>query len=570
MNVHAPWSGLAASVCASPFKLVLPTLGLALLAVGVPFSGQVQPGITVTLESGGSPFALSLETQLLPGLPGLQSYAMGTHEGLWLLLGGRLDGLHRRQPWASFDQAGHNTNAWVLNPETGQLWSRALNELPSDIAEQLSATNPCFQQEGEMLYWVGGYGYSASADAHLTYPALLVIDVPGFIQAVQDGTPLVAHVQRLADERFAVTGGQLHRLGTQWMLVGGHRFDGLYNPMGHATHVQTYTDAVRRFRLSASAGTLSVTHLSDFADAALFHRRDYNLLPQIFEDGSLGLTVFSGVFRPDVDQPFLNSTDLDTLSWSERPDFAQYLNHYHCANTALYSPGQQAMHSVFFGGIAQYTLDGSGNLIQDLDVPFVSTIARVTRLSDGSMAEHQLPISMPELLGAGAEFISVEGLPYTAPGILDLDALLAMAGGDSVLIGHIFGGIRSPEPNVFWVEDGTLSSADARIFGVWLKAGGATGLDALNTASVNSLSLQVYPNPNDGNFTVSFALDEPAEASVRVFDAKGTLLESRPLGLLSSGRQTHALSLRNPGEGMYIVELKAGGQTTVQIVHGEF
>jgi len=570
MKFRALLSGSAAWANAGLTRQLLAVLLFGFWLIGTYARARAQPGPSAAVESGMSPFALSLEATVLPGLPGMQSYAVGTHEGLWLLLGGRLDGLHRRQPWASFDQAGHNTNAWVLNPQTGEIWTRALSDLTPVIAEQLSATNPCFQQEGETLYWVGGYGYSGSADAHLTYPALLTINIPGFIQAVRDGGALDPHVRRLGDERFAVTGGHLQRLGNQWLLVGGHRFDGLYNPMGHGTHVQTYTDAARRFRLHESGETLSATHLPDYADAALFHRRDYNLLPQIFEDGRLGLTVFSGVFRPDVDQPFLNSTDLDTLSWSARPDFAQYLNHYHCATTALYSPAQQAMHSVFFGGIAQYTLDAGGNLIQDLDVPFVSTIARVTRTADGAMGEHQLPVRMPELLGAGAEFIPVEGLPYAAPGILNLDALLALAGGDSVLIGHIFGGIRSPEPNVFWVEDGTLSSADARIFGLWLKAGGATGMDALNAASVNSLSLQVYPNPNDGNFTVSFELEERAEASVRVFNARGELLETRALGSLSSGRQVHALSLNSPGEGLYIVELQAGGKTTVQIVHGEF
>lgn len=547
----------------------------ALLVLFIAVSGALQrlsaqPPAAAALQSDVSPFALQISETSITGLPGLQSYAVGTHEGLWLLLGGRLDGLHRRQPWASFDQPGHNTQAWVLNPQTGQVWSRPLSELPPDIAEQLSATNPCFHQDGESLHWVGGYGYSASQDDHLTYPALLVVDVPGFIQAVQNETPLGDHVRRLADERFAVTGGQLHRLGNQWLLVGGHRFDGRYNPMGHATHVQTYTDAVRRYRLYETAGTLNVTHLPDFADAALFHRRDYNLLPQIFEGDRLGLTVFSGVFRPDVDQPFLNSTNLDTLGWSEQPGFAQYLNHYHCAKAALYSPGQQAMHNVFFGGIAQYTLDPGGNLIQDLDVPFVPTIARVTRSATGDMAEFQLPVSMPALLGAGAEFIPVEGLPYVAPDILDLDALLALAGGDSLLIGHIFGGIRSPEPNVFWVEDGTMSSASARIFGVWLKAGSALGHDALNVSSMGSLDLQVYPNPNDGNFTVAFELDESAEANVRVFDAQGKLLEMRAFGQLPSGRQVHPLSLRNPGEGLYVVELQVGNRTTVQVVHGEF
>ena len=45
----------------------------------------------------------------------------------------------------------------------------------------------------------------------------------------------------------------------------------------------------------------------------------------------------------------------------------------------------------FFGGIAQY-YDSLGILVQDNNVPFVKTIARVTRDASGTMAEYKLPI----------------------------------------------------------------------------------------------------------------------------------------------------------------------------------
>ncbi len=47
-----------------------------------------------------APFGIALESIDVPGVGGLQSYALGQHEGKWLVIGGRLDGLHRRQPWA--------------------------------------------------------------------------------------------------------------------------------------------------------------------------------------------------------------------------------------------------------------------------------------------------------------------------------------------------------------------------------------------------------------------------------------------------------------------------------------
>lgn len=45
-------------------------------------------------------FEISIEPTTISGLGGLHSYAFGQHQGKWLLVGGRLDGLHQRQPWA--------------------------------------------------------------------------------------------------------------------------------------------------------------------------------------------------------------------------------------------------------------------------------------------------------------------------------------------------------------------------------------------------------------------------------------------------------------------------------------
>ena len=51
-----------------------------------------------------SPFeyAVHIDSIQIPGLPGLHSYAFAEHDGKWLIIGGRTDGLHPRQPFASF------------------------------------------------------------------------------------------------------------------------------------------------------------------------------------------------------------------------------------------------------------------------------------------------------------------------------------------------------------------------------------------------------------------------------------------------------------------------------------
>jgi hypothetical protein len=51
--------------------------------------------------------------------------------------------------------------------------------------------------------------------------------------------PFVVQIQ---DDAFAVKGGYIGKMGNDFLLVAGHRFDGLYNPMGMTTFVQTYHD----------------------------------------------------------------------------------------------------------------------------------------------------------------------------------------------------------------------------------------------------------------------------------------------------------------------------------------
>ena len=87
------------------------------------------------------PFELVIEPFQINGLNGLQAYAFGQSQGKWLVVGGRLDGLHKRQPFASFDTLGNNNKLFVVDPIAEQVWSASISSLPIDIQEQLSATN---------------------------------------------------------------------------------------------------------------------------------------------------------------------------------------------------------------------------------------------------------------------------------------------------------------------------------------------------------------------------------------------------------------------------------------------
>jgi hypothetical protein len=519
--------------------------------------------LSLSVFSQTTPFNIYIEPMNISGLGGLQAYAFGQHNGKWLVVGGRLDGLHRRQPFAAFDLAGHNNQLIVVDPVAQQKWSAPLSSLPISLQEQLSSTNMEFFQEGDYLYLLGGYGYSNTSADHITYPNLSAIKVPDVINAVINGSSFTSYFRQITDTMFAVTGGYLNKINNTFYLTGGQKFIGRYNPMG-PTHgpgfIQEYTNASRKFTISDNGVTLSVTHLPAIVDATNLHRRDYNVVPQIMPTGQEGLTAFSGVFQTGADLPFLNCVNIDSTGHSVNNAFSQYYNHYHCAHIPLYSASNNEMHTIFFGGIAQY-YDSLGVLVQDNNVPFVKTIARVTRYANGSMAEYKLPIEMPALLGAGSEFIPKTDIPRFNNEVLKLDDFTT----DSTFVGYIYGGISSTAANIFFTNTGTQSSASSQIFKVYVIKNSTTDIHDLNKQSIGTLKVQVFPNPNDGNFVVKFNLSKIAETKISIHSVDGKKIEERVLTHLVLGENTFQRKIKNLDlGGTYILTIETPYEKAIQ------
>jgi len=491
---------------------------------------------------------LWLESINLNTNAGLQSFAHAEYQGNFYLIGGRLDGLHQRQPFASFDNNGHNEEIWLIKGDSA-IHKFQINHLPDSLFDQLRSTNLNFYQIGNLLYLIGGYGISSPNGNHLTHPYLTIIDLQQLANLNDgDSVPSTAF-QQIEDPDFAVTGGQLRHIDTLFYLVGGHRFDGRYNPHNGPSFTQAYTNAVRRFSISGQFPNIQVNWASAFNDAQLLHRRDYNVAPEIHEDGSLGLVAFSGVFQTNVDLPYLNSVRIDENGALEIPNFSQYYNHYHCANVALFEASANRMHTLFFGGIAQY-FDLNGVRTQDNDVPFVRTIARVSRDSLGHFTETKLNVEMPTLLGAGSEFFLAHGIQEAAPGIIDYDALV----GDTVLLGYIFGGIESTAPNIFFSNTGTQSSATSRYYKVWLIKSqmniGAVEIDG----NKDQFAWQLAPNPG-GNPQIWYANPGDSKKMELRFRDESAKLIWKTNWIHKTGQSHQKLNPQKLKSGTYIVEL---------------
>lgn len=495
-----------------------------------------------------------LQEITIPNMPGLQSFAWGQHNGEWLIMGGRTDGLHQRQPFAAFLAADNNTSAYVVDPATQQVWSASMSSLPAPVYQQLQSTNMEYEQVGNTLYIIGGYGFAAAANDHITHPRLTAVDVPAAITAIKNGQPIAPHFRSIADERMAVTGGYLGTLGNVFHLVGGQRFIGRYNPQGPTFgpgFFQEYTNAIRRFTIEDDGTSLAIANFTEVVDTAELHRRDYNLVAQIFPDGSNGYTAFSGVFQYASNIPWLNTVDITEDSYTVVPDFEQLLNQYHGAHMPVYATDDNRMSTVFFGGIGRYYFDTNGQLVDDVDVPFVNTISMVQREGDGSMEEFAIG-EMPALLGAGAEFIHNPAIPLLSDAIVDLDALA----GDTVLAGHIVGGIQSSARNIFFINNGTQSDASSRVFRVLLVQDPSTGVDDGVVAAHEHLSVSSVPG--SGELFITVDLRTAAPVRIDLLDSSGRAVRQLFAARMTPGAQRMRVDVQDLAPGAYLVQLQVG------------
>ena len=475
--------------------------------------------------------------------PGLQSYALGEHNGEWLVVGGRQDGLHRRQPWASFDAAGRNVNIYVLNPTTGQKWSVSVDSLPQPLKDQWSSSNIQFEQHNGSLVLIGGYGITSTTNTHITFPVISRVHIAQAIAAVKNnGLGLKQCVQWRTDERMAVTGGQLLWHDNAFVLAGGHRFDGAYNPMGHATYVQSYTHSVAFFSIQDSANTFKVGGYTAHVDSNLLHRRDWNVLPIQKSQTQSYLVGYSGVFQPQVNLPYTDGIGISADSVWLIPGFSQLLNQYHTASLGIYDSIHDVFEAVFFGGIAQYTPTASGGFASDLGVPFVKTVSAMRSAANG-WSEHVLPVLMPGYRGSSAEFIPLPTAPFNAEGILQKSQLV----GDSTAVGIIYGGIESTSPNVFFTNTGTQSSAHPGLLKVWMIT---SGLGRFEPKEATPFAIQSIFT-RQGSLEIEFHSVSTAPLTLRMYDMNGRL------------QYKHTYS--KPEIGMYRVPWRLSGAGLVEI-----
>jgi PKD repeat protein len=115
--------------------------------------------------------------------------------------------------------------------------------------------------------------------------------------------------------------------------------------------------------------------------------------------------------------------------------------------------------------------------------------------------------------------------------------------------------------------------ADTGAYDVTLTVTGPCGTDVItesiwsNTIGVEELaifqSLDVYPNPNNGNFTVELNTEEGTQVSLQLTDIKGIRIWDSNAGIVN-GSYSENIEILNQTEGMYFLSVTIGENTAVR------
>jgi hypothetical protein len=169
-------------------------------------------------------------------------------------------------------------------------------------------------------------------------------------------------------------------------------------------------------------------------------------------------------------------------------------------------------------------------------------------LADGTLSEHNFPVEMPNLKGAGAEFIPNTNLSHYTNEVINLNEITAT----EFVIGHLYGGIQSPTINAFTNNQTTTTSADPTIYEVKLVYN-----PSLNVATMegkNPFTFSVSPNPtNDDTVRIQFNLPYVATLDYFITSLDGKMLDDGEIDGLQVGNNAMNFSLENAKEKIVII-----------------
>ncbi len=432
------------------------------------------------------PFRVRLKQADFQLPQGVQSYAHAGYGNKWLIVGGRVNGMHGfADDTENFPTKLQNRQVFVIDPINKKTFVRSLYDPGSGLTQEqidlLSVTAPQAYQSGKTLYMSGGYGVDSATGQLNTKNALTAIDIAGLIHWVTHPHPnetAAQYIRHTYDNIFKVTGGYMNQIDEgPTLLVMGHEFNGFYMDTTQPAF-QQYTNQVRRFYIHDDGVNLSFT-----PEAALpiipdpsYRRRDLNVVPivrKVNKKLEKSLLVLSGVFT-ETTGIWTVPVEVSANGEASMADptlpstFKQGMNNYDCATFGMFSKKTGDMYTILLGGISFGFFEQTATGLQfktDAEFPFINQATVVRTDKEGGHSQYFLPSANypyiasktvhkgnPMLFGAEGEVFLLHEIHKYSNHVLELDKIKK-----STLIGYVIGGIQSSVPNTTTQADSFAS-----------------------------------------------------------------------------------------------------------------
>ncbi len=453
----------------------LAILVLLSFGMGSAVADNQTTALSPVLPQDTLPFHIQIQQANFQLPTGLQAFVFGVYRGQWIILAGRIDGLHAFNG-PSFPPSGQNRSIYVINPASGAITSRSLTDPASGLNQQqidtLSTTFAAFYQEGNTLYMSGGYGIDTASGTFSTKPVLTAINLPGIIQWVtQPGNrnnSVAKNIRQINNPTFQISGGKMAKLGNMTQLIFGQNFTGPYTSAANGN----YSEQIRQFQITNAGGQLGFTLYPSIPSVPNpnFRRRDLNVMPVMLDVNNIlqyGFVAFAGVFTETSGAwtvPVFLTPNSDPIMPDPNADatFKQAMSQYQCATTNLYSRRTSSTYNIFLGGIT-YGFFQNGVFQTDAELPFTNQITTIKMDKNNNFTQYIMDGEYPAipsrgidpgnnlLFGAAAFFIPANILQYPNS-IINFDSIR-----QPTVIGYVVGGIMSTVPNTVTDDETTAS-----------------------------------------------------------------------------------------------------------------
>ena len=377
------------------------------------------------------PFHVQIQTAFT--LPqGLQSFVVGTDGGKWLLLAGRINGLHGFGSSNNFPPDTQNTSVFVVDPGTHTVTTRSLTDGGSGLTQAqidlLSVTGAQSYQSGKTLFMCGGYGVDTGTSNFTTKAAFTAINIPGLIHWVtnpSNGETVAQHIRSVFDPIFQVSGGVMAETSpNNVLLMFGEDFEGNVN----VSSIDIYSGQVRRFFVKYDPKVLGISRQNSMPrnPDPNFKRTDLNVVPSVDLSGLQSYVAFSGVFTPGFGiwtvPVEISRAGVPTMANpAAASTFKQGMNNFVCPTLELFSAKGGNFYTVLMGGISYGFFQGN-TFNTSPELPFINQVTTIKRNSNGVYSQCLMDGAYPVipstgsnpgntlLFGAGATFIPAAGL----------------------------------------------------------------------------------------------------------------------------------------------------------------